>query len=70
MNYLRIVVIGFLLTKSSAKCLNSLISKIYYATYLLLTSVNFIPVVCLISVKLERGDVKIDTLLFYFYLIT
>ena len=46
-----------------AKSLNSFVCKVSYSTYLLLTSVSFILVECLASVKLERGDVKICTLL-------
>jgi len=58
----------FLLTKLSAKRLNTFNSKIYYSTYLLLTSVNFILVVWLTSVDLERGDRKKSLLSFFLFI--
>jgi len=51
-------VLILLLSMLLAKYLSSLISIIFYSTYLLLTSVDSILVVWLASVNLERGDVK------------
>jgi hypothetical protein len=56
--FIHILIEDFKLYSLQAKCLNSTVNNIYYSTYLLLTSVDFILVECLISVKLERGDVK------------